>query len=128
MKVNNIAAILGSGISVVFLGATSLANTDGDNSQLNLRDRAKKELTADQQNFNQKDSEITRLIRNDLVNDSSLSSYAQNVKIITVDGAVTLKGPVRSRLEETRILKYAKAIAGASNVVNKMEIVPVKRI
>jgi osmotically-inducible protein OsmY len=55
--------------------------------------------------------------------EKNLSSYAQNVKIITVNGKVTLKGPVRSEQEQMSILKYANRAAGAANVTNEMSVV-----
>ena len=65
-----------------------------DNTKVNQRDKNKAEPTADQQKENQPDREIARKIRQSIVQDKSLSSYAHNVKIISINGAVTLKGPV----------------------------------
>ena len=127
MKVVTTIRILGSALSLTLLCSTSFANVGDDNTKVNQRDRSQNEVTADQQKFNKSDSEITRLIRRDLMKDSDLSTYAQNVKIITADGTVTLKGPVRSSSEEDRILKSARSVAGVSNVINEMAIVPVKR-
>jgi hyperosmotically inducible protein len=68
-----------------------------DNTKANQRDRNKAEPTADQQKENQPDREIARKIRQSIVQDKTLSTYAHNVKIITQDGLVTLKGagPIR---------------------------------
>ena len=63
-----------------------------DNTKVNQRDKNKAEPTADQQKENQPDREIARKIRQSIVQDKSLSSYAHNVKIIAENGAVTLKG------------------------------------
>ena len=126
MKIVTKINILGSALSLALLCSTSFANTGDDNSKVNQRDRSQDELTSDQQKSNKSDSEITRLIRRDLMKDSNLSTYAHNVKIITADGSVTLKGPVRSRSEANRILKCARSVAGASNVINEMAIVAVK--
>src|SRR6266852_9332159 len=71
-----------------------------DNTKVNQRDRNKAEPTADQQKENQPDREIARKISRSIVQDKSLSSYAHNVKIIAENGAVTLKGPVRSDEEK----------------------------
>ena len=54
--------------------------------------------------------------------DKSLSTYAHNVKIITQDGKVTLKGPVRSQDEKTNVEAKAAAIAGDGNVTSEIEI------
>jgi len=67
-----------------------------DNTKTNQRDKSRTEPTADQQKENQSDREMARQIRRSIVQDKSLSSYAHNVKVISQDGMVTLKGPVRS--------------------------------
>src|ERR1700755_37811 len=67
-----------------------------DNTKVNQRDKGKGEPTADQQKENGSDRELARKIRRAIVQDKSLSTYAHNVKIIALDGMVTLKGPVRS--------------------------------
>lgn len=112
--------------SLMTLGSLSYAQTDADNSKVNERDSSAKEITADQQKSNASDSEITSRIRQDIMKEKNLSTYAQNIKIITVNGKVTLKGPVRSKAEQNSILKYARSVAGSSNVVNKIAITPKK--
>lgn len=108
--------------TAVILSSTSFAETD--NTKINKRDASASELTADQQKTNGTDMEITRLIRQDLMSKSDLSTYAHNIKIITVNGKVTVKGPVRSKNEVNSILNSAGSIAGASNVINQMTVVP----
>ncbi len=58
------------------------------------------------------------------MNDKSLSTYAHNIKIITRDGHVTLKGPVRTEDEKTAIGEKATQVAGAGNVTNHLTIAP----
>src|SRR6185295_1225435 len=70
--------------------------TAPDNTKVNTRDRKPTAVTADQQKNNKTDLETTRQIRKALVADKSLSTYAHNVKVVTQNGKVTLKGPVRS--------------------------------
>src|SRR5512138_3627387 len=67
-----------------------------DNTGVNKRDRDSGALTAGKQTNNPADRRLVRQIRRDIVKDKSLSTYAHNVKIITENGAVTLRGPVRS--------------------------------
>lgn len=95
-----------------------------DNTKVNQRDRNKAEPTADQQKENQPDREIARKIRRSLVQDKTLSTYAHNVKIITQDGMVTLKGPVRSDEEKTAVEAKAAEIAGADKVTSQLEVKP----
>jgi hyperosmotically inducible periplasmic protein len=95
-----------------------------DNTKTNQRDRDKAQPTADQQKENRPDREITRDIRRSIVEDKSLSIYAHNVKIISQNGMVTLKGPVRSEEEKTSIEAKAAEIAGKDKVKNQLEIKP----
>jgi len=82
--------------------------------------------TADQQKMNPADRAITQKIRKAIVNDSSLSTYAHNIKIITQDGKVTLRGPVRSGDERSNVEAKAAGIAGQDNVTDQLEITPDK--
>lgn len=93
-----------------------------DNTKSNQRDRDPNSPTADQQKMNPADRAITKKIRQALHEDKALSMYAHNVKIITQDGRVTLKGPVRSQEEKTSIAAKASAIVGEGNVTDQLEI------
>jgi osmotically-inducible protein OsmY len=93
-----------------------------DNTKTNTRDRQPSAVTADQQKNNKADLETTRQIRKALTADSSLSTYAHNVKVITRNGKVTLKGPVRSEDEKHTIVAKATEIAGAANVTDQLSI------
>lgn len=84
------------------------------------------ELTIDQILLSGHDMEITRQLRRDLIKNKDLSLYAHNVKIITSNGKVILRGPVRSKKEIKTLLKSASAVAGASNVINEMIIIPMQ--
>jgi osmotically-inducible protein OsmY len=93
-----------------------------DNTKINARDRAKDAPTADQQHNDATDRELTRSIRHALMQDKDLSSYAHNVKIITQDGEVTLKGPVRTANEKRVVESKATEIAGTGHVTNQMTV------
>ena len=93
-----------------------------DNTTVNHRDRSENAVTADQQKNNKSDLKITQMIRKDIMADKNLSTYAHNVKIIAVDGKVTLRGPVRSEDEKSKIAVSATRVAGNDNVVNDLEI------
>ncbi len=80
--------------------------------------------TADQQKMNPADREITHKIRKSIHEDKSLSTYAHNIKVITQDGKVTLRGPVRTEEEKSAIQGKAVAVAGDGNVTNQLEIAP----
>jgi osmotically-inducible protein OsmY len=97
-----------------------------DNTKTNKRDRDKSSPTADQQKMSATDRDMARKIRSAIVRDKSLSTYAHNIKIVSRDGKVTLKGPVRSEEEKSAIESKATEMAGAGNVVNQLEIAPPK--
>jgi osmotically-inducible protein OsmY len=93
-----------------------------DNSGVNLRDRALGAMTAGQQSNAKSDIEITREIRRAVVKDHSLSMLAHNVKIVSANGSVTLRGPVKTEEEKTAIASKAEAIAGAGKVNDQLEV------
>jgi osmotically-inducible protein OsmY len=79
--------------------------------------------TADQQSEATSDRMTTKKIRQSLVADKSLSTYAHNVKIITKDGMVTLKGPVHSEEEKSAIASKAAEVAGGPDkITNKLAV------
>src|SRR5205085_6462248 len=99
------------------------AATHRDNTEVNVRDRSDTLKTPLDQNENRKDIDITASIRKRVV-DTKMSVNAQNVKIITQDGKVTLRGPVKSEEEKTQIEKMAHDVVGATNVDNQLEVQP----
>jgi osmotically-inducible protein OsmY len=104
----------------------AMAQTPADNTKVNKQDRAKGAVTADQQKENAADRELTQKIRKALMQEKTLSSYAHNVKIVTQDGQVTLKGPVRSEEEKQMVAAKATELAGADHVINQITIAPAK--
>ena len=99
-------------------------NAAPDNTKVNTRDRDKNEMTADQQKENRSDRELARQVRRALVKDKSLSTYAHNVKVIARDGAVTLKGPVRSEEEKQAVEAKAVEVAGQGKVTDEISVAP----
>jgi hyperosmotically inducible protein len=95
-----------------------------DNTKLNQRDKNPAEPTADQQMNNRSDRDITQQIRRSIVKDKSLSTYAHNVKIVTQNGQVTLKGPVRSEDEKRAVEAKAAEVAGQSKVTSQVDVKP----
>lgn len=116
-------------IQVLLLGAFAWAQQDAgqspapDNSKTNQRDRSSNQPTADQQKSNKSDREVTRAIRRALVKDKSLSTYAHNIKVITENGVVTLKGPVRTQEEKQSVeAKAAEAVGAPDKVHSELEV------
>ena len=93
-----------------------------DNSGRNVRDRDDQTKTPGDQSENEADRTITQNIRQALTAEDSLSTNAKNVKIITNDGTVTLRGPVKSEKEKTDIEAKAKQVAGVKRVDNQIEV------
>jgi len=95
---------------------------DADNTGKNERDRDKKTLTPGDQSGKLEDRKLTQSIRQAVMKDKSLSMTAKNVKIITAEGKVTLRGPVNTAEEKTKINDLAKAAAGQVPVDNQLEV------
>jgi osmotically-inducible protein OsmY len=91
-----------------------------DNTKVN-KDAGKP--TADQQNTNKADREMTQSVRKAIVADKSLSTYAHNIKVITQDGVVTLRGPVHSEDEKKAIVAKATEVAGGPDKVKDLLVV-----
>ena len=117
-------------ILAIALGAASLGaqNTDSsgvkpDNTKVNQQDRAANQPTADRQKNNASDLDLTKNIRRSIIEDKSLSTYAHNVKVISQNGIVTLKGPVKSDAEKSAIDSKAVSVAGgADKVIDQMSV------
>jgi osmotically-inducible protein OsmY len=101
----------------------TLAQMAPDNTGRNVRDRSGHTLTPGDQSENKADLMLTQQIRRELMADKSLSMDAKNVKIITVNGVVTLRGPVNTVKEKSTIEAKAQSIAGTTNVDSQLEVV-----
>jgi len=101
--------------------SSTTATPDRDNTGVNVRDRSDAAKTPINQNENKADVNTTAEIRKRVV-DTKMSINAQNVKIITQDGHVTLRGPVKNADEKKQIEEIAVAVAGAGKVDNQIEI------
>jgi hyperosmotically inducible periplasmic protein len=93
-----------------------------DNTGRNVRDRDGQNKTPEDQSESEADREISKNIRAALTSDDSLSTNGKNVKIITNDGTVTLRGPVKNDAEKSQIEAKAKQAAGVKKVENQLEI------
>lgn len=97
----------------------STPSTAPDNSANNKNHKT----TADQQTDAAADRNLTAQIRKSIIADKTLSMYAHNVKIITINGMVTLKGPVKSDAEKQTVADLAaQATGGADKVTNKITV------
>ena len=122
----NIAFLLAFAVLFAAAGPVKAQDqgTSADNTKVNKRDRKTGAVTADQQKENEGDRELTANIRKALMDNKELSTYAHNVKIVSLNGIVTLKGPVRSEDEKKVVEAKAIEIAGAGKVKNMISVKP----
>ncbi len=117
--------------SAVLMVATQSAiaqspTVPADNSKSNKSDSSNTTATADAQKDNDLDRTLTQKIRKSVMADNSLSTYAHNVKIVSINGKVTLNGVVRSDEEKSAVELNAAAVAGPEHVVNELKVAPPK--
>jgi hyperosmotically inducible protein len=129
LKLSRLLLPLGSLVFCVSLMATPIPRYQ--DTQQPAPDNTKKNKdqtspTADQQKMNPSDRAITQKIRKAIHQDKSLSTYAHNIKVITQNGKVTLRGPVRSEEEKSNLEAKAVSVAGQENVTNQLEVAPSK--
>jgi hyperosmotically inducible periplasmic protein len=111
-------------LSAVSLAALAADNekTKPDNTAINERDRSRETQTSGDQSNSSADLKITQAIRQALIKDSELSTTAKNVKIITNNGQVTLRGPVKNAQEKAKIDQLAKSAAGGAKIDDQLEV------
>lgn len=121
-----LASVLGIGSMLVTAPNSSGQEpaTAPDNTKVNKRDQSNAEPTSDQQKENSSDRDMTQRIRRAIMKDKSISTYGHNVKVITQNGMVTLRGPVRSDEEKQAIEAKAKEVAGQDRVTSELEVKP----
>ena len=110
------------------LGAISLAaiaaddKSKADNTAVNERDRSDQTKTSGNQSNSAADLKITQAIRSALMKDGELSTTAKNIKVITVNGQVTLRGPVKTAQEKAKVAQLARSAAGGAQIVDQLDI------
>ena len=116
-------------LALTCLSALSLAaladdneKTKPDNTATNERDRSSETKTSGDQSNNSADLKITQAIRQALMKDRELSTTAKNIKVITANGRVTLRGPVKSAQEKAKIDQIAKSAAGGAQIDNQLDV------
>jgi hyperosmotically inducible protein len=129
MKNITVTVLLLSGVLIVGCSKdraedkqVSQAAVEADNTGRNVRDRNDQTKTPTDQGESEADRKISQNIRQAITADDSLSTNGKNVKIITSDGTVTLRGPVKNDQEKSTIAAKAQQVAGVKNVDNQLEI------
>jgi hyperosmotically inducible protein len=93
-----------------------------DNTAKNERDRSGETQTSGDQSNSSADLKITQAIRQALMKDGELSMTAKNIKVITANGQVTLRGPVKTAQEKAKIDQIAKSAAGGAQIEDQLEV------
>ena len=106
--------------------STSADSVAPDNTNSNKVDSSNRGAVADKQKNDPGDIDLAKRIRQSVMADKSLSTYGHNVKIVAVNGTVTLNGVVSTADEKMQIGKKAASIAGAGRVVDELKVVPPK--
>jgi hyperosmotically inducible protein len=115
-------------LAVAFLSAFSLGALAGnekekpDNTGINERDRSGETKTSGDQSNSSADLKTTQAIRQALMKDGELSTTAKNIKVITANGHVTLRGPVKTAQEKSKIDQLAKSAAGGAQIDNQLDV------
>jgi hyperosmotically inducible periplasmic protein len=116
-------------VALTCLSAFSLAalaadnkKAEPDNTATNERDRSGETKTSGDQSNSSADLKITQAIRRALMKDSELSTTAKNIKIITDNGQVTLRGPVKNAQEKAKIDQLARSAAGGAKIDDQLDV------
>lgn len=124
MKISILASVLA--VPALMIGLQAMAqtpaDTPADNSKSNKQYPSNRGTTADEQKNDATDIDLVKRIRQSVMADKELSTYGHNVKIVAVNGMVTLNGVVRSADEKMQIGKKAASIAGEGHVVDDLKI------
>ena len=116
-------AVLAGGSPLVYAQTSNTGKTatpDADNTRMNKADQKNTQPTAQNQSNEKADRELAAAVRKAIVRDKSLSTNAHNVKVVAKDGTVTLRGPVRSDDEKTKVSQLARQVEGVSNVDDQL--------
>jgi hyperosmotically inducible protein len=93
-----------------------------ENTKINERDRNPAAITPGDQGSSEADRTLTQNVRQGVVKADGMSTAAKNVKIVTRDGVVTLRGPVKTDEEKSSIASIAHQVAGVKRVDNQLEV------
>jgi osmotically-inducible protein OsmY len=115
-------------LALTCLSAFSLAALAGnekvkpDNTATNERDRSGETKTSGDQSNSSADLKTTQAVRQALMKDDELSATAKDIKVITANGQVTLRGPVKTAQEKAKIDQLAKSAAGGAKIDNQLDV------
>jgi len=100
--------------------------TNSDNTATNKRYRSGETNTSGDQSNSSADLKITQAVRRALMKDGELSTTAKNIKVITANGQVTLRGPVNNAQEKAKIDQIARSAASGAQIVDQLDVIKPK--
>jgi osmotically-inducible protein OsmY len=116
-------------LAIACLSAFSLAafaaddqKSKPDNTKTNERDRSGDTQTSGDQSNSSADLKVTQAIRQALMKNGELSTTAKNIKIITANGQVTLRGPVKTAQEKAKVDQIARSAAGGAQIDDQLDV------
>ena len=121
MKRTLLALACLSALSLTALAADN-EKAEPDNTATNERDRSGETKTSGDQSNSSADLKVTQAIRRALLKDRELSTTAKNIKIITANGQVTLRGPVKTAQEKSKIDQLARSAASGAKIENQLDV------
>src|SRR5438045_7484981 len=121
MKRTLLALACLSALSLAAFGADN-EKAKPDNTATNDRDRSGETQTSGDQSNSSADLKITQAIRRALMKDSELSTTAKNIKVVTANGQVTLRGPVKTTQEKAKVDQIARSAAGGAKIDDHLEV------
>ena len=117
------ASLVLASISIISLTAVAAdEKVNADNTAKNQRDRSGETNTSGDQSNSSADLKITQAIRQALMKDGELSTTAKNIKVITANGQVTLRGPVNNAQEKAKIDQIARSAGGGAQIVDQLDV------
>lgn len=93
-----------------------------DNTTINARDKDGATKTPQDQSNRARDRELLAAVRRAIVADKSLSTMAKNIKVLVEGGTVTLRGPVKSANEKSKVDALVKSVKGITTTDNQLDV------
>ena len=124
IKRTSVVVVTAAAVSMAALAADE--KTNSDNTATNKRDRSGETNTSGGQSNSSADLKTTQAVRRALMKDSELSTTAKNIKVITANGQVTLRGPVNNAQEKAKIDQIARSAASGAQVVDQLDVIKPK--
>src|SRR4051794_10098593 len=117
------ASLVLAGVSIISLTAIAAdEKANADNTALNQRDRSGDTATSGDQSNSSADLKITQAIRQGLMKDGEFSTPAKNIKVVTANGQVTLRGPVNNAQEKAKVHQIARSAGGGAKIVDELDV------